>query len=52
MNNLLKLMCIGVMFSGMSLADADGQPMVYDSDASSDAIGLNPNQYKKTPFTW
>ena len=25
MNNLLKLMCIGVMFSGMALADFMGE---------------------------
>jgi len=34
MNNLLKLMCIGVMFSGMALADVDGQPLVYGSSGS------------------
>ena len=39
MNNLLKLMCIGVMFSGMALA-LDGQPVVYDSGDSSD-VGIS-----------
>ena len=53
MNNLLKLMCIGVMFSGMALAgdEVDGQPLVYDSGSSSDdAISLS-DRGRKGPLT-
>ena len=51
MNNLLKLMCIGVMFSGMSLAD-DHYPRLYDSGDSSDvAISLS-NHGSKNPLGW